>query len=214
MDTIVERALALSGAILIQADPGRFADPSYVAYEVGVQHPRQHRRFANFFRHGDTLAMYVKHDTAVITELYRRLPAALAPSEIAPKHWSKVRVDAEPRVAEELLATSYRLVCEAATRQGRALIAESAALPNRFAVFHTAAVELSRLENVHVKYNDHDEPSLSRGIQPIARFSRNRVSVSVPVPAGAPEHWDVLEPDRFREWPEAMRVAALGEHRR
>jgi hypothetical protein len=35
---------------------------------VGIQQPRQHRRFANFIRHGDSFMMYFKHDADEVAD--------------------------------------------------------------------------------------------------------------------------------------------------
>src|SRR5207253_11252185 len=96
MDSIIERALELPAAILIREDLRHFEDPADVGYEIGIQQPRQHRRFANFFRNGERLMMYFKHDAAEIAELYRDVPQVIFPSEIAPKYWSKILVDRAP----------------------------------------------------------------------------------------------------------------------
>src|SRR5207253_3808974 len=66
--------------------------------------------------------MYFKHDAAEIAELYRDVPQVIFPSEIAPKYWSKILVDRAPALARRLLESSYRLICEAATKQGRKMI--------------------------------------------------------------------------------------------
>ena len=205
MDTIVEKAFELPAAILIRDDLGHFADPADVAYEVGIQQPRQHRRFANFFRHGDSFMMYFKHDAGEVAELYKKHPQIVLPSEIATKYWSKMLVNKEPKLAERLLETSYRLLCEAGTKQGRKMIEQCGPEPNRFLIFHRAAVDLSRLENVYLRYTDYEEPCLSIGIRPVATFSWNRLSVCLPASSGTPERWEVLEPDRFEEWPDVMR---------
>jgi predicted DNA-binding protein (MmcQ/YjbR family) len=178
-----------------------------VAYEVGIQQPRQHRRFANFFRHGNRLTMYFKHDATEVSDLYKRFPQVVLPSEIATKYWSKVLVKKKPKLAAQLLETSYRLLCEAATKQGRKMIEQSAGKTNRFLTFHQAAVELSQLENVYLRYTDYEEPCLLVGIRPVAKFSWNNLSTRVPANSGTAERWEVLEPDRFQEWPDAMKSA-------
>jgi hypothetical protein len=207
VDAIVEKAFELPAAILIRDDLRHFVDSADVAYEVGIQQPRQHRRFANFFRHGDSLIMYFKHDATEVAELYKTFPQVVFPSEIATKYWSKMLVKKEPRLAERLLGTSYRLLREAATKQGRKMIEQSGAKANRFLTFHETAVELSQLANVYLRYTDYEEPCLLVGIRPVAKFSLNNLSIRVPANTKTAERWEVFEPDRCREWPDAMKSA-------
>lgn len=207
MDKIIEQATEFPAAIFIKDDLRRFQEPECIGYEIGVQQPRQHRRFANFFRHGDALMMYFKHDKSVVAELYARFPGVILPSEIAGKYWSKLLVEKEPAIAIQLLENSYRLICESATKQGRLKIENLSQEPNRFSTFHSAAMELSQLENVYLKYNDYEEPSVSVGIHAVAKFSWNQLYIRSIVGHHIENNWEVLESARHKEWPNALRSA-------
>ncbi|MEL7355792.1 MAG: hypothetical protein AAFN40_04430 [Cyanobacteria bacterium J06560_6] len=207
MNAIINHAYELPAAILIRNDLRYFSDPNNVTYEIGIQQPRQHKRFANFFRYGNNLVMYFKHDVARIEQLYAQFPDTILPSEIATKYWSKITVNDEPTVAERLLVDSHHLVCAAITKKGRAMVEDCGTTVNRFATFHKAAVQLSQHENICLTYQDYQEPMLSVGRQPIIKYSWNRIYLRQQNTAATNTDWATLGPEAYRNWPHAMKLA-------
>jgi hypothetical protein len=186
MHPLVDHALALPGALLIRPPDGG-------AFEIGVQQPRRHRRFANVFVHAGEAWLYFKHDPAA-------RPPGTVPSEIQPRHWAKARVDGAEPWACAAVERAYELVVAAGTRAGQAALARLAGEPNGFRRFHDLAQSLARRDGrVYLMYSDlEDTPELSVAGRPVAVFSWNRLRVQV---AGA---WTELGVERELEWRAAV----------
>jgi predicted DNA-binding protein (MmcQ/YjbR family) len=204
---LVEQALSKPGALLIRWDADSYRDETHIGYQIGVQQPRQHFRFANLFSDGGNWSMYFKHDPAEIARLYLAEPERVAPSEIAGKHWSSVslREGAPEAWVKALLDRSYELVLAKQSKAGRAALAEIANEPNAFSHFHEVALSLHRLERVYLMYSDIPEtPQLSVDGRRVAYFSWNRIGVK---PEREGDEWTELGVDRLLEWRDVLTAA-------
>jgi predicted DNA-binding protein (MmcQ/YjbR family) len=198
---VVERALRFPGAIFIRTPASGFGDPTDVSYEIGLQQPRKHVRFANVFVYGDEAWMYVKHDPTSIAEISRAHP--VLPSEIASKTWSKTMLGPGSAATWifDLLETSHALVAASLTKAGREALAELDRHPNMFSNFHRMArAEQAAREDVFLTYSDVAEtPNISVGAECVARFSWNALQTRNPEGT-----WTTVGPDRVDAWPEAL----------
>lgn len=155
----------------------------------------------------------MKHDPATIAALYAAEPARVAPSELAPQHWSKVTLldgEPEPWVCA-LVDRSYELVLARQSKAGRAAIAAITGERNAFLDFHREALVLREREGVHLAYSDvPEQPNLSVHGYGIACFRFHRLQLlregADPVNA-SDDDFEELRLDDAGAWRAALRRA-------
>jgi hypothetical protein len=176
-----------------------------VAYFIGIEQPTASKPFARIFNYESEPVLYFRHELATIRSLPPELRAAIQPSEVSPRYWSRMRVDAAPALASSLLRQSYDLVVASCSRKGQDLVHAVAAETNRFLEFHIAAIGLVDRSHTSLYYSG--MPILSAKLGDVAKFSWNQLFVRFCTKESSTERWEMIGASRWQEWSAAMTAA-------